>query len=120
MLVEQPDTADVDGVVTWIQSLHSNLETYVEDISAYLISGGDFPDTPALPALPANYTYFQATIMKLVSEYYSTLIRIQEIKLRQVLNAKIEDSLDDIASGENTLVIGGVEIWTKSAMVDEI
>jgi hypothetical protein len=112
----QPETTDVDAVVTWLASVHSAVSDFIDDFLTWLAEGGDYPTEPTLPTLPSNYDFFYAQILTASQQFYAMLSACRQSQV----SVRIEQAIKDANANEGILSIGDVRVWSKSEMVDAL
>jgi hypothetical protein len=115
-VLSQPETSDVDAVVTWLKSVHTAISGFINDFLSWLGSGGTYPTEPNLPALPSNYDFFYPQVLAASQQFYGIL---SDCRKSQVL-VRIEQAIKDSNANEGILSIGDVRVWSKSEMVDAL
>jgi hypothetical protein len=115
-VLSQPETSDVDAVVSWLGSVHTELSDFIDDFLDWLINGGAYPTEPTLPSLPSNYDFFYSQVLAAAQNFYVVL---SDCRKSQVL-VRVEQAIKDSNANEGILSIGDVRVWSKSEMVDAL
>lgn len=119
MTISQPETTDIDTLTAWLASVHTALNTFIEDFLTWLNEGGDYPTEPSIPSLPGNYDFFYKDVLLSVSGWYEVLRKCRMKQIEKLFVDTLRDGQGEIADAEKVVNIGDHKMWSKSLSIDE-